>query len=440
MIDVVAAGVLAACAVATVWWARRRLIESVHRDFTLPLVEAASIVDRIYGGETIRVSDIGAQSVRNLARRVNQYMTASIENSQLSQAKLLSVEAAFDRIHAVLRTLVDGVIVVNSRREVVLANQAAKDIVGASGAFEGRALADVIRGSLLELVSESLQRIEAGGNGRMFAAVEYAERILDIEVSRVRTPGDSQSCGTLIVLHDVTKSHEIARLKDEFLSSVSHELRTPLTNIIAYTEIVCQMTEQSPESREFLDIIQEESKRLHRLVDNVLEYSRLEAGDVEWEFEDVCVADVLRSSVSVFAERAATRGIHIECTIDSDAQSRVDRSRLASVFANVLDNAIKFADPDSSIVVDMVTAAGVITIGIDDAGPGVPEDQREAIFERLTQLGDTLVDKPPGTGMGLSICAATLRQLGGSIRCESSALGGARFVIELPALVPAPSA
>ncbi len=422
------------------WW--RRICRRIHREFTSPLFIAGVVVDRMRAGDKDRrVPDAGAQVVRNLLRRLNHSLSDAIESQALSQAKLMSVEAAFDRIHAVLRSLSEGVIVVGRRGDIVLANPSARELMAEGvSRIEGAPVGDTFPEEFGAVLSGMLEPVLGGDSKREFSeGVQHGNGIFDIAVIPVETQVGGSNFGTLVVMTDVTKSHEVAALKDEFLSSVSHELRTPLTNILAYTEILTSMTDQDPESREFLGIIQTESKRLHRLVDNVLEYSKLETGKVEWNLEDVDLGETLQGCIAAFAERTAAEELAVELQGESGAIARADRTRLQQVFASVLDNALKFSERGGQVRVEFAARGGMTETRIHDCGPGVPEEQREVIFGHLTQLGDCLVDKPSGTGMGLAICVRILEELGGSIRCEDSPLGGACFVIEVPEAAAVPT-
>src|SRR5262249_7491935 len=158
----------------------------------------------------------------------------------MSQANLHSVEMQFDRLHAVLQSLGEGVVVIDMLHEVLLANPAARALLDGGGKpIEGRPLVSLLRGSLKERLASTLRQMSQQDRGRAEVfGLHVGDRVFDVSVVRVRSDRPESDFGSVVVLADVTRNHEIARLKDEFLSSVSHELRTPLTNICAFSEIL----------------------------------------------------------------------------------------------------------------------------------------------------------------------------------------------------------
>lgn len=444
-----AAAVFAASAVAMamqrgVAWRHGRGVEQDAIDASVSLL--AEALDRVdNGAPNVVVDEPLHRHVDRLKRRIDQTLGRATARIASSRAELLTVESAFERVWNALRTLVQGVALVDERGRITLANPALGELLASEHeALQGRAVDLIPLFSADGELAESLARVQAGGD-RIVQQLECDGRVLEIEITRVVSgytkpvldaPKRPQS--VLVVATDLTEALEITRLKDELLSSMSHEMLTPLTNIVAYTEILALMTEQPPEAAEFLGIVQSESHRLHRILDNVLEYVRIGADHVMWDDDVVVVSDLVDTTVAMFAARAAERGASLDWAPDPDERAEVfvDASRIQRVFASVLDNAMKFAESESRCQVRIEVAvdpeAGRVAVRIHDSGPGIPEDRREQIFERLTQLGDPLVDKPGGTGMGLPLCVAILERYQGTIRCEASELGGACFVITLP--------
>lgn len=443
---------LSVCGLGAVRIQRYRLVNRVHREFTQPLNAACDVVDDLRGGATLaRVEDAGAQPVRNLARRINKTLTGAFEESQSSQAKLVSITAAFDRMNAVLRTFTEGVFVIGKRGEIVLANPAAYAFLDRDAVtpMQGRtgddapppSFAQLVVGPLRAPLERALERLDSGQSVRetrrgiqgLAAGV-----IVDLDVVPVDPEHGAGRFGILVVVTDVTKSFEVGRLKDEFLSSLSHELRTPLTNIVSYAEIVAQMTVQTPDAHEFLQILQSESRRLHRLVDNVLEYADIQTGKIEWNNEELALDDLVRSCFAVFAERATENEIRIECVGASEQTVCVDRHHYLQVLGNVLDNAMKFTPEGGLVRIEIVDVDGAVEVRVHDDGDGVPERERERVFDRFTQLREPVSGRPIGTGMGLAVCRVVVEHYGGRVWCEQSPLGGACFVIQTPALVAGP--
>jgi Na+/proline symporter/nitrogen-specific signal transduction histidine kinase len=229
---------------------------------------------------------------------------------------------------------------------------------------------------------------------------------------------------------------ELDRLKDDFLSTVSHELRTPLTSIRSFSEILVDHREISNSDRDrFLKIIVKESERLTRLINQILELAKLEAGNMDWEMADLdprgAIEDALASTGNLFTEDAIVLDVKIE-----DALPRVhaDRDRLIQVIVNLLSNAAKFCDREAGRVAVWAGAEeGNLRVTVADNGRGIELEDRRVIFERFRQANKTMADRPGGTGLGLAISRQIVEFFGGRIWVDSAAGTGTRIIFEIPA-------
>lgn len=412
-------------------WVARRLLGPIDRTI--------DFVNEMARGRAAKLEDGGAPMVRLLARSLNAANLMLDERNRRSQANLLSAEVAFDRIHSVLQSVTEGVIVIDLEGNVVLANRAGRALLQDGGQpVEGRSLVSLFDERLGGRVAKALQQVSRRGSDRVqLMGIEVGDRIYDISVVPVQSNRPDHDFGTVVVVVDVTRNVEIARLKDRFLSSISHELRTPLTNICAFSEILAQVSPNSEgDWREFVQIVGHESQRLKALVDDVLDYSRMETGQVEWNVELVEVAELTRGVVESFREAAARREIELNLVVDGDATFvMADRDRLRQVVAKLLDNAVKFTPERGRVRVRVLGSEEGVEVGVGDSGPGVPAQDRETVFDKFSQIGDTMTEKPSGTGLGLPICRRVIDHLGGAIWCEESDLGGAEFRFVLPPAV-----
>jgi Na+/proline symporter/nitrogen-specific signal transduction histidine kinase len=232
---------------------------------------------------------------------------------------------------------------------------------------------------------------------------------------------------------------ELDRLKDDYLSTMAHELRTPLAAIRAFAEILHDNPDLPVERRaEFLRIIEMENDRLSRLIHDLLDLAKLEAGNEagnkEVRLNPFGLAEAVGEAVESLRQLSKGRGVAVEYRRGGDPLSlHGDRDRLIQVMVNLLSNAIKFCPPETGRVVVAAArrAAGRIEISVSDNGPGVPAADRETIFERFRQLSRP-AGAPAGTGLGLPICRRIVAQHGGRIWVEEAATGGARFVVLVP--------
>ena len=225
------------------------------------------------------------------------------------------------------------------------------------------------------------------------------------------------------------------RMKDDFVSTVTHELRTPLTSIRAFSEILHDNPELDADERQkFLNIIIQESERLTRLINQVLDLAKLESGRAEWQVSDVDLKGVIEDSIDATGQLFRAGNVALEMHLPAEARlAHADRDRLVQVLINLLSNAVKFVRPDEGRVsVRLSDHAGSLRVEVADNGPGISLENQKIIFEKFRQAGDTMTEKPRGTGLGLPISRQIIEHFGGRLWVESAPGGGAAFLFELP--------
>jgi Na+/proline symporter/nitrogen-specific signal transduction histidine kinase len=227
---------------------------------------------------------------------------------------------------------------------------------------------------------------------------------------------------------------ELDRMKDDFISTVTHELRTPLTSIRAFSEILLANPNVDVDQRmEFLGIITRETERLTRLINQVLDMAKIASGRAEWQMTRVDVREVVADSLARMSQVFKEKGVQLEARLpDQTPTVQVDVDRLIQVLMNLLSNALKFSPEGSRVKVELRVLDGEVRIDVRDNGPGVRREDQERIFDKFWQAGDTLVAKPPGTGLGLNISRQIVEHFGGRIWVESQPGGGACFAFTLP--------
>ena len=228
---------------------------------------------------------------------------------------------------------------------------------------------------------------------------------------------------------------ELDRLKDDFVSTVSHELRTPLTSIRSFSEILLDNPALDQGRRqEFLRIIVTESERLTRLINDMLDLAKIEAGKLEWHMTRVRASEVAAEAAAALGQLFRDKRVELEIELSDGALTILaDRDRLFQVVVNLLSNAVKFS-PSGTGRVSLAVEADTdgIRLSVADNGPGIAPDHREAIFERFRQVGDMLTAKPEGSGLGLAISRMIVEHFGGRAWVEDAPSGGAIFRVWLP--------
>ena len=245
----------------------------------------------------------------------------------------------------------------------------------------------------------------------------------------------SSLAGGLLLLRQAQRSGEEARQKTSFVANVSHEFKTPLTTIRLYSELLEQGRVADEGRRgEYLRTIGRETQRLARLVNNALDFSRLEQGRKRYQREPLELGSELSRLLDTQAPRFAESGLVLRRELpDAPLTATVDRDALEQIVLNLLDNACKYAAGGGEVTVTLAPrAGGAADLRVLDRGPGVPPDHRERIFEKFHRVDETLTAEKHGAGLGLSIARQLARGLGGELRYEPRAGGGAAFVLELP--------
>ncbi len=234
------------------------------------------------------------------------------------------------------------------------------------------------------------------------------------------------------------KLKEIDRMKSDFISIVSHELRTPLTSIKAFTELIAMKPEMQTDKRNrLLSIINSETDRLTRLINDVLDLSKIETGHFTWHLERLTMDDIVRTSVAGIQSLADNKGVAIVVEgLDHPLPAvRGDRDRLMQVITNILSNSIKFTPRDGKITVAVnyeESPQQQIVVSISDTGIGIPEEDQDLIFEKFRRSGDILTSNIEGTGLGLAITRQIVNYHGGRIWVRSKPGEGSTFTFTLP--------
>jgi signal transduction histidine kinase len=245
--------------------------------------------------------------------------------------------------------------------------------------------------------------------------------------------------GLILTYRSVTKEVALARLKSDFVSNVSHELRTPLALIRLYAETLELGRIKSREKYdEYYRIIRKESERLTALINNILDFSRIEAGRAKYDFRKTDLADLVTNTLDTYRDQIDEQGFTFEQTIEPGIPPvDVDREAIARSLVNLVNNALKYSDRDRFIGVRLYRADGVLKLEVADRGIGIARSEQARIFEKFYRAGDPLVHNTKGSGLGLSLVRHIAHAHGGEIEVESAPGKGSTFTLTLP-IAPAP--
>jgi Na+/proline symporter/nitrogen-specific signal transduction histidine kinase len=310
----------------------------------------------------------------------------------------------------------------NSRADAELVHFTERLLAGAIGAASARVMvASAVQGENLG-IDEVMKILDEASQ-----VIEYSRQLE--EKSRALEAASAELRAANIRLQ------EIDRLKDDFMTTVTHELRTPLTSIRSFSEILHDNADLEPAQRkEFLAIVIKESERLTRLINQVLDLARIEAGRFDWQIGRVNVSELLLEATAATKQLFKDRNVVLEMTLPPAMPDVLaDRDQLMQVFINLLSNAVKFSPAGSGVVgIRAASRSGGVEIRVTDNGPGIAREHQQVIFEKFRQVGDTLSGKPQGSGLGLAICRRIIEHFGGRIWVESEPGRGATFAMLVP--------
>jgi sigma-B regulation protein RsbU (phosphoserine phosphatase) len=235
-------------------------------------------------------------------------------------------------------------------------------------------------------------------------------------------------------------------MKDSFLSSVTHELRTPLTSIRSFAEILVEYPDESRETRKgFYLIIKRESERLSRLIDDVLDLSKIRAGKIEWRLKKLHSVSVIQKAIDAVSCLMLKKDLRLVTEIEEGLPAfRADEDRIIQVLTNLVGNAIKFTPQGGEIRISAKLLEGkrsedrrdLIRISVSDTGIGISKEDLSRVFDDYSQCRNTLSEMPKGTGLGLPICKEIVSRHCGNIWVESEKGKGSTFHITLPVVLP----
>ena len=379
-------------------------------------------IDRIAAGDLdYRVDVQSAQEAGELAAAFNR-MGDSLTDAMRDLA------GERNKLSAVLDTMSDGVVVVDSREEVTLINSAAAALFG------GESQARRARLSAVNIDHQLRQLFAAC---RTAGERQYAEIVLTSgrrTVSAVVTPlEDEQEGEMLVTLHDLTELRQVETSRREFVSNVSHELRTPLSSIKAMAETLEDGGLADPRiNADYIRRIRVETDRMTTLVNDLLELTRLQSGQEDMEAQPVDIAAVIQEEGRRYADIARSLGIEARVSLpDALPKVAAQEDRMRQVVRNLLDNALKFTQEDGRIDVSVSTDDGrIVEVRVSDNGIGIPPESLPHIFERFYKVERSRRDA--GSGLGLAIVKNIVQAFGGQVQAKSKEGEGSTLSFTVP--------
>ena len=373
-------------------------------------------------GELSDVSD----TMDEILRLLNQ-------ESEDLQSELRDIGVRSGLLTTVLESMVDGIMVTDSRLHVLFANPVSARLLDFQvERAAGRPLVEVGRNSrITNLVSEVME------NGQTRQTETEIPRTRKTVKAIVTPLPEGFADGCVLMLHDVTELRRLERMRQEFVGNVSHELKTPLTSIQAYAETLLDGDVDDAECRRrFLRQILDQADRQHSQIRDLLTLSRIESGAAALELQPVWIKEAIVRCLESQREVAIKSGVKLILDPESpDCQSLLDTREFQTILENLVSNAIKYSDPDGEVRLWLELHEAEVLLHVEDDGEGIAADHLSRVFERFYRTDRARSRDKGGTGLGLSIVKHLVQAMNGSVHAESTVGQGSRFTVRLPVLI-----
>ncbi len=415
-----------------------RHVEKLKK-MTLSLDSQAMIVPADFRG---LVLEDAAAAIRGYAQKVKEQLVTKQEESQGLSLQLQLLRRRKSNVEEIINSIRDAVVVSDDKERIILANESAEALLDFKLENNNpKLIRDVAAPHcLLELIQKCRQSKTAHVRHEITFEKGKEPVTFDVVLSCVLDESDNV-VQVVTVLHDITREKEIAQMKNDFVSHVSHELKTPLASINAYAEMLVDGEAEDEETMaQFCEIIQGQAQRLGRLIEDILNISRIESGLVKVNKETHSLALVIRDAAEMIKSYAQEKNITVEspATILYD-QVYIDRDMMSQVVINLLSNAVKYTPAGGHITVcsELNEADGQVTVTVTDTGVGIPAEDVDHVFDKFYRV-EANNKYAKGTGLGLNLVKQIVESVhNGSIFVTSVQNEGSTFGFTLPLSVEA---
>ena len=438
----------------------------MSRRITQPLMAIADTAIQVAGGNLKSQAPVLTEDeIGLLAKAFNQMISQLSQSKDQLEIRIKSATAELQdtlaNLGSIIDNIADGLLVADPQGKITRFNPALSRLFNLGEV-------DLTGEMCLEIFSKEVNTLIAQANhdpGKIFTTeLPLAHNLIGKAVATAVLKTDENKTdenlldetaakvlvGTVILFRDITAEKEVDRMKTDFISTVSHELRTPLTSVLGFAKIIKKKLEENilpyvnteekkvkravGQVSDNIEIIISEGVRLTSLINDVLDIAKMEAGKTDWRMEPMSVVDVVERGIAATSALFIQKNLELIRDFEACTPKTLgDQDRLIQVVINLLSNSIKFTD-QGSITCKITHTQEEIVVSIIDTGMGISEADQPKVFEKFKQVGDTLTDKPKGTGLGLPICKEIIEQHGGRIWVEGQIGVGSTFSFTLPVL------
>ena len=396
--------------------------------------EVTRMVSDIFGQELNKRIE---QTTKEVSKKYESIIEKNSKNEEIVWDKYNRTLSEKKQTDAVIRSVAEGLLVVDAQGKVVMMNPAAERLLGVARKDKiGKPGDDSLKDEqLISLVKDSKGKGREGREIELFSQNNETSKTIRAS-SAVIENENGQTVGMVSVLSDITKQKEIDRLKASFVANVTHELRTPLVSIDkAITFLLSNSGDGLSENQQqFLSIASRNCKRLSLLINDLLDLAKLEAGKMKIQVTTCSIDKVITDSIEGLTAWANAKSVVLENKVAANLpQTKIDPDKIIQVLNNLIGNAIKFTPASGTITVEAnLHNNQELVVSVQDTGAGIAEHELIKIFDKFYQTGERVATDVSGTGIGLSIAKEIVQLHGGKIWVESPAGQGAKFSFTIP--------
>ncbi|MBF0532083.1 MAG: HAMP domain-containing protein [Candidatus Omnitrophica bacterium] len=398
----------------------------IARFVSRPLTQMIKIAQAMSLGDfSVKPSIRSDDEIGDLAKALTR-MSDDIKD------KITAIRQESARLDAVLSSMLEGVIVTDARYTVILMNPSIRKLFLIDGNPEARGLFEVVRDAGVQNIADRiLKSREALVSAEIF--IPHGEgKTLRVNAAAVLRNGVLE--GAVLVFHDITELRRLEKIRQDFVANVSHELRTPISSIKGYAETLLDgAIEDKNNARDFIQIIYQDSERLARLIADLLDLSKIESGKMNMVLMPIDLKPIIQRTIGVLKKSIAQKQLAVDLNIPVDLPKvKADEGRLAQVFLNLLDNAVKFTPEGGALKISARIYEKYAQVDIADTGIGIAPEDLPRIFERFYRVDKAHSRELGGTGLGLSIVKHIILAHEGQVWVESQPGRGTIFSFTLP--------
>jgi len=400
-----------------------------------PIKTFTEKVKKVGRGNLNQIIEIkGKDEIAELAKEFNSMTQRLKEYEELNINKLISEK---NKTEAIIKSISSPILVTDNNKNILLVNPAAEDFFELrESEIRQKHFLEVIKNEqIFKLLDKFLSEDEFELNEDEIISLTKEDETyhFKIKITPVKDK-TKKSQLAVILLEDITHLKEIDQMKSEFISMVSHEFRTPLTSMNMGVDLLLEedVGKVNEEQSELLKVIKEDCQRLNNLVNDLLDLSKIESGEIDIDFANTDIKSLFKISLKPFLEQAKKQEVKLLTGVIGNIEAYCDVNKISWVITNLVGNALRYTEKDDQIKLDAKKRGSKIYISVADTGAGIPEKHQEKIFDKFVRVSDDKDDNT-GTGLGLAIAKEIIEAHGGRIWVDSKVDEGSTFTFSLQA-------